>query len=120
MEPQDGSAIPIVDDPALFDNNVQERIDWAILMAEAFHIIYGGSDVMMLFGDDFEYSAAQAYFTNLDKMIKWGNTIGGPLGFNFVYSSPGRYMTAKAAAPPKPFPLRTDDIFPYSDSLDAM
>jgi alpha-mannosidase len=52
--------------------------------------------------------------------VQWGNIIGGPLGFNFVYSSPGRYMTAKAARPPKPFPLRTDDIFPYSDGLHSM
>lgn len=53
-------------------------------------------------------------------MIAIGNTVGGPIGFHFVYSSPGRYFTAKAAAPPKPFPLRTDDIFPYADRPDAV
>ena len=75
---------------------------------------------MILFGDDFEYSSAQAYFINLDKMIALGNAVGGPLGFHFIYSSPGRYFTAKAAAPPKAFPLRTDDIFPYADEPDAV
>lgn len=37
--PQNDGAIPIVDDPDLFDNNVRERIDWALAVAEAFHVI---------------------------------------------------------------------------------
>ena len=39
-------------------------------VAEAFEIMYGGPDVMVLFGDDFQYSSASAYFINLDKLVK--------------------------------------------------
>lgn len=53
-------------------------------------------------------------------MIAHGNVEGAPLGIKFVYSSPGRYMTAKAAAPPKPFQPRTDDVFPYADQPDSV
>ena len=43
MHIQDDGAIPIVDDPALFGYNAQERADWVLIVAEAMHVVYGGS-----------------------------------------------------------------------------
>jgi lysosomal alpha-mannosidase len=66
-------------------------------------------------GSDFQYEAAELWYTNLDKIIAGVNAAGA--GVAATYSTPARYLAAKRAdAPAEGWPL-TDgaDLFPYAD-----
>jgi hypothetical protein len=66
-------------------------------------------------GSDFNYEAAEPWYTNMDKMIAGLNA--ADTGVSATYSTPARYLAAKRAeSPPGGWPL-TDgsDLFPYAD-----
>merc|ERR1719476_1013771 len=62
-------------------------------------------------GSDFQYESARNWYTNLDKLIHYGNKDGR---INIFYSTPERYVAAKAKEQGS-WPLKTDDFFPYAD-----
>eukprot|EP00899_Mesostigma_viride_P025314 jgi/Mesvir1/5968/Mv00723-RA.2 len=102
---------PIQDDPALYDMNVQERVDAFVAAALAEAEQYRGNDIIMTMGGDFNYQNANPWFKNLDKLIHYVNKDGR---INVLYSTPSQYASAKHASNLQ-WPLKTDDFFPYAD-----
>ena len=73
---------PIQDDPRLYDMNVKERVEKFINVSctQASH--YRTSHIMLTMGSDFQYENANAWFKNLDKLIKYTNQVSlGPVIF---------------------------------------
>jgi len=102
---------PIQDNPALENYNVKSRIDDFVTQAlwQAEHT--RGDNIMMTMGSDFQYQAANNWFSNLDKLIHYVNLDGR---INAFYSTPETYVAAKAKENVS-WPLKTDDFFPYAD-----
>ena len=66
-------------------------------------------------GTDFQYQNADHWYTNLDKLIHYGNLNGT---VNFFYSTPSLYTDQKKLAQQAggaKYQLRPDDIFPLAD-----
>lgn len=89
---------------------------------DSYSAFYRGSEVLVLFGDDFNYEEAQSYFVNLDRLIDATNSLqpGGSANgkYNVFYSSPSRWSQAALSAGTS-FPLRTDDLMPYADGAHS-
>ena len=64
-----------------------------------------------MLSDGPQYANAHAYFKNIDKLIHFANRDGR---LNVFYSTPAAYVAAKHAYR-EPWPLKTDDFFPYAD-----
>lgn len=61
---------------------------------------------------------ADMNFKNMDKMIKYTNELGN--GVNLFYSTPSCYVKAiNDEAGNRPWPIKTDDFFPYSNDPHA-
>ena len=105
------TAHPIQDDPSMEDYNVPERVDTAVRTAQDFASMHLGDDVMFTLGNDFEYRAANEWFKNLDKLIRYVNADGR---IKMFYSTPTQYLQAKLRSNVS-WPLKTDDLFPYAD-----
>lgn len=129
---------PIVDDPKSPDYNAEvflKRFDEA---AEASFAAApkGSKHALWMMGSDFTYSTAAHYYRNMDRLVRLVNKreAGGGVAYRAVYSTPGRYLAARAAEAaegaaaggdgddgsdedpsPPPLSLRRDDLFPYSD-----
>ncbi|CAE8731422.1 unnamed protein product [Polarella glacialis] len=86
---------PIQDNPALENYNVKSRIDDFVTQAlwQAEHT--RGENIMMTMGSDFQYQAANNWFSNLDKLIHYVNLDGR---INAFYSTPETYVAAKAGS----------------------
>jgi hypothetical protein len=57
-------------------------------------------------------------FTNLDKLVHYGNELDGGATINVFYSTPEAYAQAKSAEGTL-WSVKTDDFFPYADSSHA-
>lgn len=88
------------------------RADALVDAAQAAAATSRGADVMLLMGSDFTYANALTWYTNMDRLVAAVNRGGRATA---EYSTPERYLAAKAAAGGA-WPLRTDDLFPYADS----
>ena len=106
------TAHPVQDDPTLEEYNVQERVETAVRTARDLASVQLGDNVMFTLGNDFEYRAANEWFKNLDKLIKYVNADGR---VNMFYSTPTQYLQAKLKSNIT-WSLKIDDLFPYSDS----
>ena len=67
---------------------------------------------MLKMGSDFHYTAANHWYKNLDKLIKYVNEKDSR--FNLFYSNPTVYTDARAAEG-LTWSVKTDDFFPYAD-----
>jgi alpha-mannosidase len=105
------TAHAIQDDPSMEDYNVPERVETAVRTARDLASIHLGDDIMFTLGNDFEYRAANEWFKNLDKLIRLVNADGR---VKIFYSTPTQYLQAKLQSNVS-WPLKTDDLFPYSD-----
>ncbi|KAL5505251.1 hypothetical protein EMCRGX_G006653 [Ephydatia muelleri] len=103
--------IPIVDDPTQESYNVPDRVNAFVAAANDQAQHYTTNNILMTFGDDFQYENAHQNFKNIDKLIKYVNQDGRVHAF---YSTPSRYIDAVHAAN-KTWTLKTDDFFPYAD-----
>ena len=67
--------LPPQDDPTEESYNVPARVDAfvATAMDQAKH--YTTNNIMMTFGDDFQYENARQNFKNIDKLIKYVNQV---------------------------------------------
>ncbi|XP_078660424.1 lysosomal alpha-mannosidase-like isoform X1 [Branchiostoma floridae x Branchiostoma belcheri] len=104
---------PVQDDPRLHDYNVEERVKTAEnrSMEQAKH--FRTEHIMWTMGSDFHYQAANIWFKNMDKLIKYTNA-GNKV--NLLYSTPSCYVYHKnQAADVKWSYNNTDDFFPYAD-----
>ena len=63
------------DDPNLFDNNVQDRVNAFVAAATDQAKHYTTNNIMMTFGDDFQFEGAHMNFKNIDKLIKYVNEV---------------------------------------------
>lgn len=73
---------------------------------------------MILMGDDFHYQNADRWFANLDKLIKYANTLTNESSAVFAYSTPTCYLKALQARN-LPLPLKTEDFFPYASDSNS-
>ncbi|KAJ6646748.1 Lysosomal alpha-mannosidase [Pseudolycoriella hygida] len=75
--------------------------------------VYRSNNVMLTMGGDFTFQIAEAYFKNLDKLIKHTNERQSQYNINAFYSTPGCYLKALHDSNIE-WPTKTDDYFPYA------
>lgn len=106
---------PIQDDPNLFDYNVDERVDafvkWVTLQSLAFQT----NHIMLTMGSDFQYENANAWYKNLDKLMKYVNAKESSTNIYTLYSTPSCY-TYNLNKANKTWTTKEQDFFPYADS----
>ncbi|XP_037479257.1 alpha-mannosidase At3g26720-like [Triticum dicoccoides] len=111
-----GAESPVVqDDPLLFDYNVEERVNAFVAAALAQANITRTNHIMFTMGTDFKYQYAESWFRQMDRLIHYVNKDGR---VNALYSTPSIYTDAKFSAN-EPWPLKTNDFFPYADRRNA-
>lgn len=66
---------PIQNDPRLYDENVKERVDLFVRETCEQAKSYKTNHIMLTMGGDFQYQNALKWFKNLDKLIKYVNTV---------------------------------------------
>uniref|UniRef100_A0A2P2LJ09 alpha-mannosidase n=2 Tax=Rhizophora mucronata TaxID=61149 RepID=A0A2P2LJ09_RHIMU len=112
----DSTDSPIVqDDMTLFDYNVPQCVNDFVSAAMSQANITRTNHIMWTMGTDFKYQYAHTWFSQMDKLIHYVNQDGR---VNALYSTPSIYTDAKHAAN-IPWPLKTDDYFPYADRENA-
>ena len=112
---------PIQDDPSMDTYNVPEKVLEFISRCEELAAVTSGEDIMFTMGSDFHYSAAHAWFKNLDKLIYYVNEYSKKTLSRKIlvfYSTPHEYLAAKHAYK-QAWPKKVDDFFPYSDAEEA-
>jgi len=102
---------PVQDDRAVYGYNVKGRVDDFVSRARDLARMTRGEHVMFTMGSDFQYQAAEKWYSNMDRIIHHANLDGR---VNAFYSSPEAYVAAKAAEASVSWPLKTDDFFPYA------
>ncbi|XP_071830046.1 lysosomal alpha-mannosidase-like isoform X3 [Apostichopus japonicus] len=106
---------PISDDKNLFDYNVDERVDafvkWVTLQSLAFQT----NHIMLTMGSDFQYENANAWYKNLDKLMKYVNAKERDTNIYTLYSTPSCY-TYNLNKANKTWTTKEQDFFPYADS----
>ncbi|KAG0712704.1 Lysosomal alpha-mannosidase [Chionoecetes opilio] len=105
---------PIMDDPRLHDYNVDERVDSFLKAAEEESQGYASQHIIMTMGEDFLYQNANAWYKNLDKLIRYVNKrqeSGSKV--NVMYSTPSCYLSALHDSN-LTWPTKADDFFPYA------
>lgn len=107
-----GDDAPFLIDKTNEDYNAPERATELIAKIEERIEHYATDDIFVVFGDDFKYINAHWMFTNLDNMIKYMNMKHGDR-YHFRYSTPSDYVDALAKKNHE-WPVKTDDMFPYS------
>ncbi|GMR31647.1 hypothetical protein PMAYCL1PPCAC_01842, partial [Pristionchus mayeri] len=70
--------------------------------------------VLLLMGSDFQYTNANAWYTNLDKLIQYVNA-NPSLGLRLFYSTPTCYVKGLSETSPQ-LTTKDDDFFPYASS----
>ena len=77
-----------------------------------------GKQIMLTFGDDFQYQNAAQNYVNIDKLIKYCNANFGDMQVS--YSTPSCYTYAineeSKNDPEYHWPTKEDDFFPYAES----
>ncbi|KAG8181687.1 hypothetical protein JTE90_014820 [Oedothorax gibbosus] len=110
---------PIMDDPELKDNNVEERVSKFIEAAENQANSYATNHIVMTMGNDFNYQNAATWFTNLDKLIKHVNAKqSNGSRVNVFYSTPSCYLNSLNQANHSWTP-KYDDFMPYASDPHA-
>ncbi|XP_057965070.1 alpha-mannosidase [Malania oleifera] len=107
--------VPVQDNPLLYDYNVEQRVNDFINASMVQANVTRTNHIMWTMGDDFQYQYAESWFKQMDKLIHYVNKDGR---VNALYSTPSIYTDAKNAAN-ESWPLKTDDYFPYADSINA-
>jgi lysosomal alpha-mannosidase len=108
---------PVVDNRESEEFNLKQKVDDLFIYTTVFSQHYTTNHVYVTFGGDFQFSSAQSFFKNIDKLIKGANErqVNGSK-FNVFYSTPSCYLQALYQSN-KTYQTKTDDFFPYgSDS----
>ncbi|VDO35301.1 unnamed protein product [Onchocerca flexuosa] len=107
---------PIIDDPSSEEYNAVQRVNEFIAYVKKQASHQRTNHLMLLMGSDFQYTAANQWYTNLDKLIsliRENKTFSGKI--NIFYSTPSCYLMALKESHPK-LPTKIDDFFPYASS----
>jgi hypothetical protein len=78
---------------------------------------YLHDQIFLPFGGDFNFMNAFQNYKNMDAMIEYMNVKYAD-EFKFIYSTPSKYVDAIKALEVT-WPVKYDDMFPYSDHPDA-
>ncbi|CAD6185194.1 unnamed protein product [Caenorhabditis auriculariae] len=105
---------PIMDNPKLEDYNVDEKVNAFVQHVRKQASFQRTKHVMLLMGSDFQYTNANAWYSNLDKLIKYVNG-NDTAKVNVFYSTPSCYVQALTEAAPK-LSTKSDDFFPYASA----
>ncbi|VDD91932.1 unnamed protein product [Enterobius vermicularis] len=100
---------PIMDYKDMDGYNVDDKVDLFISYVKKQAATQQTNHVMLLMGSDFQYSNANTWYTNLDKLIEHENQTK----VYVMYSTPACYYEAVKEASPKLL-RKTDDFFPYA------
>lgn len=83
---------------------------------------YRTDQLLVPFGDDFKFKAAEIQFGNMDRLIREINKQSGALGVRIQYSTLSEYFAAvskEAQNGGLTFPVYTGDFFPYADNSES-
>ncbi|XP_046834727.1 lysosomal alpha-mannosidase isoform X1 [Vespa crabro] len=108
---------PVIDDPDSPDYNVNTKVELFLAYVQIQARSYKTNNLIVTMGDDFNYQQAEMWFTNLDKLIKYGNELNGST-VNLFYSTPSCYLKALHDANII-WPTKSDDFFPYASDPHA-
>ncbi|ETN75226.1 glycosyl hydrolase family 38 protein, partial [Necator americanus] len=107
---------PIMDDPDFEDYNLDQKIADFITHVKKQASFLRTSHVMLLMGSDFQYTNANSWYTNLDKLIRYVNG-NATHGVHVFYSTPSCYVKAITDSSTQlHLPTKSDDFFPYASS----
>ncbi|XP_017042898.2 lysosomal alpha-mannosidase isoform X1 [Drosophila ficusphila] len=113
------SDAPIIDGKHSPDNNVKEKIDSFLDFAKTQSQYYRTNNIIITMGGDFTYQAAQVYYKNLDKLIRYANERqANGSNINLIYSTPSCYLKSLHDAGIT-WPTKSDDFFPYASDPHA-
>ncbi|CCD67087.1 Alpha-mannosidase [Caenorhabditis elegans] len=103
---------PIMDNLNIEGYNVKEKVDAFVdhVKNQAAH--QSTNQVMLLMGSDFQYTNANSWYVNLDKLIKYVNADTSKK-VRVIYSTPACYTKAVQAKTPT-LSVKHDDFFPYA------
>ncbi|CAH1794207.1 unnamed protein product [Owenia fusiformis] len=102
---------PVMDDRRLHDYNVDEKVAAFVKAATDQAKNYQTNHIVMTMGSDFQYSNANTWYKNLDKLIKYVNMQQKEV--NVFYSTPSCYLYSLNKAGKK-WTTKEDDFFPYA------
>uniref|UniRef100_A0A1I7TIL4 Alpha-mannosidase n=1 Tax=Caenorhabditis tropicalis TaxID=1561998 RepID=A0A1I7TIL4_9PELO len=103
---------PIMDNPNIEGNNVNEKVDAFVTHVKEQAAHESTNQVMLLMGSDFQYTNANSWYVNLDKLIKYVNADPSKK-VKVIYSTPACYTQAVQDKSPK-LTSKHDDFFPYA------
>ena len=109
----------VVTDPESEEYNIGRLAEEMIADAEERAATYQSSNIMLTFGNDFNYQDATANFENMDKVISAVNErqrSGGKV--NLLYSTPSCYVY-NLNLERKSYSSKRDDFFPYASDPHA-
>ena len=101
----------VQDDETLQDYNVRSWVDRVVAFAQRQANQTRSPHQLWALGNDFNYQLASRWYVNLDKLIHHVNRDGR---VRLVYSTPSRYLRAKAKANLE-WEVRRGDLFPLAD-----
>lgn len=109
----------IVDDPNSEEYNIDRLTEEMIKDAEERASLYKSSNIMLTFGQDFNYQDATVNFENMDKLIAAVNERQrGGSKVNLLYSTPSCYVY-NLNREGKSYSTKKDDFFPYASDPHA-
>lgn len=77
--------------------------------------VYRGDHLLQTNGCDFSFANARMNFMSTDRFIEYFNARNPNI--KIIYSTPGMYLDA-IKAQGVAYPIKTDDMFPYSDNTE--
>ncbi|VBB25890.1 unnamed protein product [Acanthocheilonema viteae] len=107
---------PIMDQDYLEEYNAIQRVNKFVEYINRQVSHQRTNHLMLLMGGDFQYTAANQWYINLDKLIsliRKNKTLSEKI--NIFYSTPSCYLMALKEARPK-LPRKLDDFFPYASA----
>ncbi|XP_002133317.3 lysosomal alpha-mannosidase-like [Drosophila pseudoobscura] len=106
---------PIVDGTS-YDNNVGDRVNEFTKYLEGLETHYRSYHIMVPMGDDFHYENAHKNYKNMDKLIKYVNSL--QFRYNVFYSTPSCYLQSLHQTL-ETWPNKTQDFLPHSHEADS-
>ncbi|XP_034247480.1 lysosomal alpha-mannosidase-like isoform X3 [Thrips palmi] len=110
---------PIIDDKRSPDYNIVTKAKEFIALARVQAANYTTGNVIMTMGEDFQYQAADMWYLNLDKLIRYiNNHQTAEEKVNLFYSTPSCYLKAVHDSN-NTWTTKEDDFFPYASDPHA-
>ncbi|XP_069124923.1 lysosomal alpha-mannosidase-like [Argopecten irradians] len=104
---------PMMDDDRMHGYNVPKKVEMFVNASKEWADAYASNHVLMPMGFDFNYQNANAWYKNIDKLMKYVNKQSNRTSVNVLYSTPSCYLSSLNKAPVR-WPTKKDDFFPYA------